>query len=152
MTTIVTAGTANASGKHRIKACVDVLLDDLMNRAAKPTLHGPRSSIFAGDGTHLRQPVCRRDQAQSGQCVDRLASSRGLSTVATNLKAAGFDTKAARDAHSYELLGMSERALLINTWWKIDSRPDGGTAMRLRVLARVDSGQTGHANEIRSNE
>ena len=49
MTTIGTPDDADASGRHRIMACVDVLLDDLMQRTAKPVLPGTRSTIFAVD-------------------------------------------------------------------------------------------------------
>lgn len=49
MTTIATPDGVDASGRHRIMACVDVLLDDLMRRAAKPNLPGSRSTIFADD-------------------------------------------------------------------------------------------------------
>ncbi len=49
MTTVATPDVANASGKHRIEACVDVLLDDLMQRATRPTIQGARSTIFLAD-------------------------------------------------------------------------------------------------------
>lgn len=49
MTTIATPDTADASGKHRIAAYVDVLLDDLMQRATRPAIQGARSSIFLAD-------------------------------------------------------------------------------------------------------
>ncbi len=50
MTTIATADVADASGKHQILACVDVLLDQLMNRIAKPAMQGAYSSLFIADG------------------------------------------------------------------------------------------------------
>jgi HAMP domain-containing protein len=58
MTTIATPDVANASGKHRIEACVDVLLDDLMQRATRPTIQGARSTIFLADanGTLIFHP------------------------------------------------------------------------------------------------
>lgn len=49
MTTIAMPDTPDPSGKHRIMACVDVLLDQLMERTAKPALPGTRSTIFAVD-------------------------------------------------------------------------------------------------------
>ena len=49
MTTIATPDAADAAGRHRIMACVDLLLDGLMKRTAKPVLPGARSTIFAGD-------------------------------------------------------------------------------------------------------
>ncbi|NTH14248.1 diguanylate cyclase [Agrobacterium rhizogenes] len=49
MTTIATPDEPDASGKHLIMACVDVLLDDLMKRTANPTLPGARATIFAAD-------------------------------------------------------------------------------------------------------
>ena len=50
MTTIATPDAADASGKHRIMACVDLLLEGLMKRTATPVLPGTRSTIFAADG------------------------------------------------------------------------------------------------------
>lgn len=49
MTTVATPDIADASGKHKILACVDVLLDELMQRTAKPTIQGARSIIFQAD-------------------------------------------------------------------------------------------------------
>ncbi len=64
----------------------------------------------------------------------------------------GFNTKAARDEHSYGLLGMRERARLIGAQLKINSRPDGGTAVHLRVAVSADSGHIAHANGTGVNE
>ncbi|SDB11268.1 diguanylate cyclase (GGDEF) domain-containing protein [Pseudomonas sp. NFACC23-1] len=50
MTTIATADVADASGKHQILACVDVLLDELMKRTARPAMHGAYSTLFIADG------------------------------------------------------------------------------------------------------
>ncbi|MCJ8207940.1 diguanylate cyclase [Pseudomonas sp. RGM2987] len=50
MTTIATPDVADASGKHHILACVDVLLDQLMARTAKPAMHGAYSTLFIADG------------------------------------------------------------------------------------------------------
>ena len=49
MTTVATADTADASGRHKILACVDVLLDQLMQRTAAPLLAGSQSTIFQVD-------------------------------------------------------------------------------------------------------
>lgn len=49
MTTIATPDIPDDSGRHRIMACVDMPLDDLMLRTAKPTLPGSRSTILADD-------------------------------------------------------------------------------------------------------
>lgn len=49
MTTIATPDAADASGRHRIMACVDVLLGDLMNRLAKHAMPGSRSTLFIDD-------------------------------------------------------------------------------------------------------
>ena len=59
MTTVATADVADASGKHAILACVDVLLDDLMERIAKPAIQGAYSSLFIadGDGTLIYHPT-----------------------------------------------------------------------------------------------
>jgi diguanylate cyclase (GGDEF)-like protein len=58
MTTVATPDVADASGKHRILACVDVLLDELMRRTAKPTMQGSHSTIFQADadGTLIYHP------------------------------------------------------------------------------------------------
>jgi signal transduction histidine kinase len=49
MTTVATPDVADASGRHKILACVDVLLDQLMQRTAAPLLPGSRSTIFQVD-------------------------------------------------------------------------------------------------------
>lgn len=58
MTTVATPDKPDASGKHRILACVDVLLDDLMRRTAKPAIQGAYSTIFQtdNDGTLIYDP------------------------------------------------------------------------------------------------
>ncbi len=50
MTTVATPDIPDASGKHRILACVDILLDDLMQRLAHPTIQGSHSTLFLADG------------------------------------------------------------------------------------------------------
>lgn len=50
MTTVATPDVADASGKHRILACVDVLLDELMRRIAHPAIQGAHSTLFLDDG------------------------------------------------------------------------------------------------------
>lgn len=50
MTTVATPDIADASGKHRILACVDVLLDELMQRIAHPAIQGAHSTLFLNDG------------------------------------------------------------------------------------------------------
>ncbi|MGF6708745.1 diguanylate cyclase [Pseudomonas frederiksbergensis] len=50
MTTIATPDVADASGRHHILACVDVLLDALMKRTAKPAMQGAYSTLFIADG------------------------------------------------------------------------------------------------------
>jgi len=50
MTTVATPDIADASGKHRILACVDVLLDELMRRIAHPAIQGAYSTLFLDDG------------------------------------------------------------------------------------------------------
>ncbi|SDI57110.1 diguanylate cyclase (GGDEF) domain-containing protein [Paraburkholderia steynii] len=49
MTTIATPDVADESGRHRIMACVDVLLDDLMRRTAKPPIEGAYTTVFQAD-------------------------------------------------------------------------------------------------------
>lgn len=50
MTTVATPDIPDASGKHRILACVDVLLDELMQRIAHPAIKGAHSTLFLNDG------------------------------------------------------------------------------------------------------
>ncbi len=50
MTTVTTPDVADASGKHRILACVDVLLDELMRRLTHPAIQGAHSTVFLADG------------------------------------------------------------------------------------------------------
>lgn len=63
MTTVATPDTPDASGKHRILACVDVLLDSLMQRTAKPTIQGSHSTLFQADedGTLIYNAEHARD-------------------------------------------------------------------------------------------
>lgn len=49
MTTIATPDVADASGRHKIMACVDVLLDELMQRTAAPLIPGSRTTILEAD-------------------------------------------------------------------------------------------------------
>lgn len=58
MTTVATPDVVDASGKHRILACVDVLLDKLMQRLAHPSIEGAYSTLFLGDeaGTLMFHP------------------------------------------------------------------------------------------------
>lgn len=59
MTTIATPDQADVSGKHRILACVDVLLDKLMQRMTTPSLHGAYNTIIQADsgGTLIFHPL-----------------------------------------------------------------------------------------------
>jgi len=58
MTTVATPDVADSSGKHRILACVDVLLDELMQRLAHPSIEGAYSTLFLADadGTLMFHP------------------------------------------------------------------------------------------------
>lgn len=58
MTTIATPDVDDASGRHLILASVDVLLDELMTRTAKPDMQGAYSSLFIADddGTLIFHP------------------------------------------------------------------------------------------------
>jgi diguanylate cyclase (GGDEF)-like protein len=49
MATVATPDEAFVSGKHRILACVDVLLDELMQRMGKPAIQGAYSAVFLSD-------------------------------------------------------------------------------------------------------
>lgn len=81
MTTIATPDAPDASGKHRIMACVDVLLDDLMKRTAKPAMPGARSTIFATDagGTLIFD----------GEHADAIKRSEGQASI-VSLALAGY--------------------------------------------------------------
>lgn len=46
MTTIATPDEVSADGKHKIMACVDLLLNSLMKRTSEPEIKGTRSTIF----------------------------------------------------------------------------------------------------------
>ncbi|MEW5289756.1 diguanylate cyclase [Erwinia papayae] len=46
MTTIATPDAPSADGKHKMMACVDLLLTNLMKRTSEPEIKGTRSTIF----------------------------------------------------------------------------------------------------------
>ena len=73
MTTVATADVADASGKHSILACVDVLLDELMERIAKPAIQGAYSSLFiaGGEGTLIYHP----------KAMEQVKSSAGEASI-----------------------------------------------------------------------
>jgi diguanylate cyclase (GGDEF)-like protein len=73
MTTIATPDVADASGKHQMLACVDVLLDELMTRTAKPYLPGAHSTLFMADadGTLIYHP----------QFLESIKSSEGKASI-----------------------------------------------------------------------
>ncbi|CAB3738983.1 sensor domain-containing diguanylate cyclase [Paraburkholderia rhynchosiae] len=75
MTTIATPDAPDASGKHRIMACVDLLLDGLMQRTARPVLPGAHSTIFAADndGTLIFD----------GNYADAITHSEGRASIAS---------------------------------------------------------------------
>ncbi len=59
MTTVATPDVVDASGKHRILACVDVPLDELMQHLARPAIAGTHSTLFMADadGTLMFHPA-----------------------------------------------------------------------------------------------
>jgi diguanylate cyclase (GGDEF)-like protein len=73
MTTVATPDTPDAFGKHRILACVDVLLDELMDRIARPSIQGAYSTIFLADaqGTLIYHP----------KFVDDIKRSEGTASI-----------------------------------------------------------------------
>lgn len=73
MTTIATPDASDASGRHHILACVDVLLDDLMKRTARPFVQGAYSVIFTGDseGTLIYHP----------DFMDQVKNSEGKASI-----------------------------------------------------------------------
>lgn len=84
MTTIATPDAADASGRHRIMACVDVLLGDLMSRLAKRAMPGSRSTLFAddADGTLIFDSTyaedIKRSAGQASIASLKLATYRPL--------------------------------------------------------------------------
>ena len=50
MTTVATPDVPDDAGNHQIVACVDVLLDDLLERLAHPATQGAHSTLFLADG------------------------------------------------------------------------------------------------------
>lgn len=58
MTTVATPDVAGASGKHKILVGADVLLDDLIQRTANPTIQRSYSTLFQvdADGTLIYHP------------------------------------------------------------------------------------------------
>lgn len=73
MTTVTTPDLADASGKHRILACVDVLLDELMQRIARPAINGAHSTLFLDDdeGTLIYHP----------EFLDEIKKSEGHASI-----------------------------------------------------------------------
>ncbi|MDR7308646.1 diguanylate cyclase [Rhodoferax saidenbachensis] len=73
MTTIATPDTPDTLGKHRMLACVDVLLAELMGRTARPSIQGAYSTIFLADaqGTLIYHP----------QFVGDIKSSEGTASI-----------------------------------------------------------------------
>ncbi|MFW9265640.1 PAS domain-containing protein [Pseudomonas sp. NR3] len=73
MTTIATPDVADASGRHQILASVDVLLDELMARTAKPGVQGAYSSLFIadGEGTLIYHPTA----------MEQVKSSAGTASI-----------------------------------------------------------------------
>ncbi|WP_454835437.1 PAS domain-containing protein [Pseudomonas lini] len=73
MTTIATPDAVDASGKHQILACVDVLLDELMTRTARPAMQGAYSTLFIadGEGTLIYHPTV----------MEQVKSSAGKASV-----------------------------------------------------------------------
>ncbi|AXA54408.1 PAS domain-containing protein [Pseudomonas thivervalensis] len=73
MTTIATPDVADVSGKHAILACVDVLLDALMDRTAKPAMQGAYSTLFIDDneGTLIYHPTV----------MEQVKSSSGMASI-----------------------------------------------------------------------
>lgn len=67
MMTIATPDLPDAAGRHKILACVDVLLDELMQRTAQPTIPGSYSTIFEVDaeGTLIYIPSHTDDIKQT---------------------------------------------------------------------------------------
>lgn len=76
MTTVATPDVPNASGKHRIMVCVDVLLDELMQRLAHPSVEGAHSILFLADeeGTLMFHP----EQMEAIKKTDGQASIKSL--------------------------------------------------------------------------
>ncbi|WP_339491912.1 PAS domain-containing protein [Pseudomonas rhizophila] len=82
MTTIATPDVVDESGRHQILASVDVLLDELMARTAKPAMQGAYSSLFIADdeGTLIYHPdVMEQVKSTAGKASIRsLEMTRSL--------------------------------------------------------------------------
>jgi diguanylate cyclase (GGDEF)-like protein len=68
MTTMATSDTPDADGRHRILACVDILLDSLLHRLARPAVAGAYSTLFLADenGTLMFHPD-HMDEIRKGE-------------------------------------------------------------------------------------
>lgn len=73
MTTVATPDVPDANGRHRILACVDVLLDELMRRLAHPAIQGAYSMLFMADedGTLMFHP----------KYTDEIKKSEGAASI-----------------------------------------------------------------------
>ncbi len=110
MTTIATPDIADTRGKHRILACVDVLLDQLMQRTARPVLRGSQNSLFLADrdGTLLYHPQYANaiKQSQGGASIRSLhiAADYPLLDMLPNLRPG--ETSLIETGHEIVALGI----------------------------------------------
>ncbi|UVL86143.1 hypothetical protein LOY35_11390 [Pseudomonas sp. B21-028] len=89
MTTIATPDVA-ASGKHRILACVDVLLDELMKRTARTA----RCSSPNGEGTLIYHPGKPGSRAAVSVAPGDAAARCGQGARAQSGGAGGYSMRA----------------------------------------------------------
>jgi diguanylate cyclase (GGDEF)-like protein len=103
MTTIATPGATDLAGKHHILACVDVPLDDLMKRTAKPVVEGAYSTILMNDsdGTLLYHPGHMEQIKSSGGAASiralKLADDYPLLAAVPSLTPGGAMVVRGRD-------------------------------------------------------
>lgn len=87
MTTMATSDAPDAAGRHRILACVDILLDSLLDRLARPAMAGAYSTLFLADddGTLMFHPDHMEDirQGNGAASIRSLGLQRDHPFIAT---------------------------------------------------------------------
>ncbi len=110
MTTIATPGATDLAGKHHILACVDVPLDELMKRTARPVMEGAYSTILMNDadGTLLYHPAHMEQIKSSGGAASirslKLAHDYPLLAAVPSLTPGG--TKVVRERDEIIAMGV----------------------------------------------
>ncbi|OAJ59372.1 hypothetical protein A6V36_27375 [Paraburkholderia ginsengiterrae] len=142
---------------HMLRSLVNELRPAALNYGLLPALEwlaedfGPRSGIachFLSVGpepclSDARATAIFRIAQESLTNVARHACASHVRITLTNLNSViqlvvtdngrGFNVDTTRRVHSFGLLGMAERARLIDAQLQIESRPGNGTTIRVRV-------------------